>query len=193
VWADWRLILIGVVMLGMAFAEGSANDWLALGVVDGHHQSNATGALVFGFFVAAMTVGRVLGGPLVDRIGRTNSIRLTAGLGVLGLLLFILGGPLWLVVVGTVLWGFGVSLGFPLGMSAAADGTDKPAARVSAVAMIGYCAFLVGPPLIGFLGQAFGILNALFVLLVLMVASALAAPAVREASRTRQPRVSADA
>ncbi|NEN05523.1 MFS transporter [Diaminobutyricibacter tongyongensis] len=193
VWADWRLILIGVVMLGMAFAEGSANDWLALGVVDGHHQSNATGALVFGFFVAAMTVGRILGGPLVDRIGRTNSIRLTAGLGVLGLLLFILGGPLWLVVVGTVLWGFGVSLGFPLGMSAAADGTDKPAARVSAVAMIGYCAFLVGPPLIGFLGQAFGILNALYVLLVLMVASALAAPAVREASRARAPRVRAEA
>ncbi len=193
VWADWRLILIGVVMLGMAFAEGSANDWLALGVVDGHHQTNATGALFFGCFVAAMTIGRVLGGPLVDRIGRTNSIRITAGLGVVGLLLFILGGPLWMVVTGTVLWGFGVSLGFPLGMSAAADGTDKPAARVSAVAMIGYCAFLVGPPLIGFLGQAFGILNALYVLLVLMVASALAAPAVREASRVRAPRVRADA
>lgn len=193
VWADWRLILIGVVMLGMAFAEGSANDWLALGVVDGHHQSNATGALIFGFFVAAMTLGRVVGGPLVDRVGRTNAIRITAGLGVVGLLLFILGGPIWLVVIGTVLWGFGVSLGFPLGMSAAADGTDKPAARVSAVAMIGYCAFLVGPPLIGFLGQAFGILNALYVLLVLMVASALAAPAVREASRARAPRVPADA
>ena len=188
VWADWRLILIGVVMLGMAFAEGSANDWLALGVVDGHHQSNATGALIFGFFVAAMTVGRILGGPLVDRVGRTNAIRITAGLGVIGLLLFILGGPIWVFVIGTVLWGFGVSLGFPLGMSAAADGTDKPAARVSAVAMIGYCAFLVGPPLIGFLGQAFGILNALYVLLVLMVASALAAPAVREASRERVPR-----
>ena len=193
VWADWKLILIGVVMLGMAFAEGSANDWLALGVVDGHHQSNATGALIFGCFVAAMTVGRVIGGPLVDRVGRTNAIRITAGLGVVGLLLFILGGPIWLVVIGTVLWGFGVSLGFPLGMSAAADGTDKPAARVSAVAMIGYCAFLVGPPLIGFLGQAFGILNALYVLLVLMVASALAAPAVREASRVRAPRVAADA
>lgn len=192
VWADWRLILIGVVMLGMAFAEGSANDWLALGVVDGHHQSNATGALIFGVFVAAMTVGRVIGGPLVDRVGRTNAIRITAGLGVIGLLLFILGGPVWVFVLGTVLWGFGVSLGFPLGMSAAADGTDKPAARVSAVAMIGYCAFLVGPPLIGFLGQAFGILNALFVLLVLMIASALAAPAVREAAPRRRVPVAAE-
>ncbi|MFF2050749.1 MFS transporter [Leifsonia sp. NPDC058194] len=179
VWADWRLILIGVVMLGMAFGEGSANDWISLAVVDGHGQANSTGAVVFGCFVAAMTVGRVAGGPVVDRIGRVNAIRITAGMGVAGLLLFILGGPMWVVVIGTVLWGFGVSLGFPLGMSAAADGAKNPAARVSAVAIIGYCAFLVGPPVIGFLGKDFGLLNALYLILALLLASFLAAPAVR--------------
>ncbi|GAA2053207.1 MFS transporter [Leifsonia soli] len=179
VWADWRLILIGVVMLGMAFGEGSANDWISLAVVDGHGQANSVGALVFGFFVVAMTVGRVVGGPIVDRIGRVNAIRITAGMGAVGLVLFIVGGPMWLVVVGTVLWGFGVSLGFPLGMSAAADGAANPAARVSAVAIIGYCAFLAGPPLIGFLGQHFGLLNALFLVLALLIAAFLAAPAVR--------------
>jgi len=182
VWADWRLILIGVVMLGMAFGEGSANDWISLAVVDGHGQENSVGAVVFGFFVVAMTVGRVVGGPIVDRIGRVAAIRITAGMGAVGLVLFILGGPMWLVVIGTVLWGFGVSLGFPLGMSAAADGAANPAARVSAVAIIGYLAFLAGPPLIGFLGQHFGILNALFLVLALLIASFLAAPAVRPAS-----------
>ncbi len=159
VWADWRLILIGVVMLGMAFGEGSANDWIALATVDGHGQQNSTGAVVFGFFVAAMTVGRVLGGPVVDRIGRVTAIRVTAAMGVAGLLLFILGGPLC--------------------------GQDNPAARVSAVAIIGYCAFLVGPPLIGFLGKEFGILNALYLILVLLVASFLAAPAVRPVAERR--------
>ncbi|MEN0085953.1 MAG: MFS transporter [Leifsonia sp.] len=182
VWADWRLILIGVVMLGMAFGEGSANDWISLAAVDGHGQENSVGAVVFGFFVVAMTVGRVVGGPVVDRIGRVAAIRITAGMGAVGLVLFILGGPLWLVVIGTVLWGFGVSLGFPLGMSAAADGAANPAARVSAVAIIGYLAFLAGPPLIGFLGQHFGILNALFLVLALLIASFLAAPAVRPAA-----------
>jgi MFS family permease len=188
VWADWRLILIGVVMLGMAFGEGSANDWVSLAVVDGHDQTNATGAVVFGVFVAAMTVGRVAGGPIVDRIGRTSAIRITAAMGVAGLLLFILGGPMWVVVIGTVLWGFGVSLGFPLGMSAAADGAANPAARVSAVAIIGYCAFLVGPPVIGFLGKEFGLLNALYLIVALLLASFFAAPAVRPraAAETRQ-------
>ncbi|GAB3610249.1 MFS transporter [Humibacter ginsengiterrae] len=179
VWADWRLVLIGVVMLGMAFTEGSANDWIALASVDGHGLSNAGGALVLDVFVAAMTVGRVAGGPVVDRIGRVWAIRLTAALGVAGLLLFILMPVPWAYVIGVVLWGLGASLGFPLGMSAAADDEQNATARVSAVAMIGYLAFLAGPPIIGFLGQQFGILNALYVVLVLLVAAFVCAPALR--------------
>ena len=37
-------------------------------------------------------------------------------------------------------------------MSAAADDRTAGARRVSVVASIGYCAFLGGPPLIGYLG-----------------------------------------
>ena len=179
VWADLRLILIGVIMLGMAFAEGSANDWLALATVEGHGQSEPTGAIVFGVFVSAMTVGRVAGGPLIDRFGRVRVLQVSALSAIVGLVIFILGPNLWVVVVGTVLWGLGSALGFPLGMSAAAEGKNA-AARVSAVAMIGYLAFLVGPPLIGLLGDAIGLLNALFVVLILVVFSGLASPAARE-------------
>ncbi len=185
VWADWRLVLIGVVMLGMAFTEGSANDWIALASVDGHGLDNAGGALVLDVFVAAMTVGRLIGGPAVDRIGRVWSIRITAALGVIGLLLFILVPSPGAYIAGVVLWGLGASLGFPLGMSAAADDERNATARVAAVAMIGYLAFLAGPPIIGFLGQQFGILNALYVVLVLLVAAFFCAPALRH----REPRL----
>ncbi|TFD78244.1 MFS transporter [Cryobacterium fucosi] len=180
VWADPKILLIGTIVLGMTFAEGSANDWLALASVDGHGLSNTEGAIVFGVFVAAMTVGRVLGGPVIDRFGRVPVLRSCAVLGVLGLLLFILAPSHALIYCGTVLWGLGASLGFPVGMSAAADDTKNAAARVSAVAMIGYFAFLVGPPVLGLLGQAWGILNALFLILALMVLAGLAAPAARE-------------
>jgi MFS family permease len=186
VWADGRLILIGVIMLGMAFAEGSANDWLALAVVDGHEQSNTTGALVYGVFVTAMTVGRIVGGPLIDRFGRVPVLQVSAGAAIAGLVLFILTPVTGLMVLGTVLWGLGASLGFPVGMSAAADDSKHAAARVSAVAMIGYCAFLVGPPLIGILGDSIGLLNALFVVLVLIVLAGLASPAARESSRRKR-------
>lgn len=185
VWGDVRLLLIGVVMLGMSFAEGSANDWLAIAVVDGHGYDETTGAAVFTVFTIAITGARVLGGPFIDRFGRVAMLRAMSIIGVVGLALFIFASEPWVIVVGTLLWGIGCSLAFPVGMSAAADVPDRAdaAARVSAVAMIGYCAFLVGPPLIGFLGEQFGILNALILLLGLMAVAGLAAPAARERSR----------
>jgi MFS family permease len=182
VWGDMRLLLIGVIMLGMSFAEGSANDWLALAVVDGHGYDETTGAIMFGVFTLAITGARVLGGPVLDRFGRVSVLRTLSVLGIIGLALFIFGTEPWMLIVGTVLWGVGCSLGFPVGISAAADDTQQAAARVSAVAMIGYCAFLAGPPLLGFIGQHFGILSALLVILGLLVLSALAAPAARERS-----------
>ena len=193
VWGDVRLLLIGVVMLGMSFAEGSANDWLALAVVDGHGYDATIGAAVFTVFTVAMTAARVLGGPVIDRFGRVPTLRILAATGVVGLALFIYATEPWMLIVGTVLWGVGCSLGFPVGISAAADVPDRrtAAARVSAVAIIGYCAFLAGPPFLGFLGQQFGILNALLVLLFLMVMAGLAAPAAREQSGPRESRLGA--
>ena len=66
-------------------------------------------------------------------------------------------------MVGAVLWGAGTALGFPVGMSAAADDPAMAAARVSVAASIAYTAFLAGPPLIGFLGEHVGVLRALTV------------------------------
>jgi MFS family permease len=182
VWRDVTLVMIGVVMLGMAFAEGSANDWIALASVDDHGTTKAAGALVLDVFLVAMTLGRMAGGPVVDRLGRVWAIRITAGLGVIGLLLFILGGQPAVFIAGAVLWGLGASLGFPLGMSAAADDERNATTRVAAVAMIGYLAFLGGPPFIGFLADHVGILHALFIVLALVVAAFLCAPALKPRS-----------
>jgi len=180
VWRNPRILLIGLIVLGMAFAEGSANDWLSLSMVDGYGTSNAGGAVVFGVFVTAMTVGRVLGGRILDRFGRVLVLRGTAVLAVAGLLLVILGPNLGVAVVGVVLWGLGASLGFPVGMSAAADDPRTATASVAAVATIGYFAFLIGPPLIGLIGEQVGLLNAFWVVVLLTVVAGLCATAARE-------------
>jgi MFS family permease len=167
-WVDWRLLLIGVVMLGVELGEGSSNSWLTLAVRDGHHEADAAAALFFVVFAAAETTTRVLGGPLVDRWGRTTVVRVTTALRVFGVILFIVGSPPWLVLVGTVLWAVGVSMGFPLGMSAAAESGPNPAARVSVVASIGYLANLAGPPVVGLLSQSVGLLDALWLVAIFL-------------------------
>lgn len=185
VWADPRVLLIGVIVLGMAFAEGSANDWLSLAMVDGHGFDNPGGAAVLGVFLAAMTVGRIVGVVFLDRFGRVPVLRASAALAVLGLLVVITVPVDAVAVVGVVLWGLGASLGFPVGMSAAADDPRTATATVGAVATIGYTAFLVGPPLIGLIGQHVGILRALLVVLALIVAAGLASGAARQPKEQR--------
>jgi predicted MFS family arabinose efflux permease len=180
VWGDPRILLIGVIVLGMAFAEGSANDWLSLSMVDGYGVTNAGGAAIFGVFVTAMTAGRLLGGKVLDRFGRVPVLRGTAALALVGLVLVILGPNVAVAIVGVVLWGLGASLGFPVGMSAAADDPRTATASVAAVATIGYFAFLIGPPLIGILGEQITLLNAFWVVGILIAVAGLCAPAARE-------------
>lgn len=180
IWRERRTLLIGLIILGMAFAEGSANDWLALAMVDGHHVSNAAGAFVFGIFVTAMTVGRVAGVFLLDKFGRVPVLRASGVLAAVGLLVVIFVPSALVAGLGVICWGLGSALGFPVGMSAAADDPDVAAARVSAVATIGYFAFLVGPPSIGFLGGHVGLLHALLLVLVLVALAGLTSGAARE-------------
>jgi MFS family permease len=186
-WANARLLLIGLVMLGVELGEGSANNWLPLAVRNDHGQSAAVAAAFFTAFAASEALARIFGGPVVDRLGRVQAIRATTALGVVGMLLFILAGNRWIVLLGVVLWAVGVSMGFPLGMSAAAESGPDPAARVSVVASIGYFANLAGPPVIGVLAQSAGLLNALWLLAALFVAAFAVAGALRPRPAVREP------
>jgi MFS family permease len=162
-------------LLDPELGEGTANSWLSLSASDGHGQTETVAALFFTVFAISETAARVAGGPVVDRIGRVATIRLTTAVGVVGLVIFILGGPVWLVLTGVVLWAVGVSMGFPLGMSAAADSGPNAAARVSAVASIGYLANLAGPPIIGNLSEAVGLLDSFWLVAVLLAVAFIAA------------------
>lgn len=179
-WREPRVLLIGVLVLGMAFAEGSANDWLALAMTDDRGFDDAQGALVFGVFAVAMTVGRIAGVPLLDRFGRVPVLRVAVAASAIGLAVVILVPFTPVMVAGVVVWGLGAALGFPVGMSAAGDDPVGAAARVSAVATIAYCAFLVGPPILGLVGEQIGILNSLWIVFALIVVAGFAVPAARK-------------
>lgn len=177
-WRERRTLLLGLLVLCAAFTEGVANDWLAVGLRDGYGVSAAFGVLGFAVFVTAMTVGRLAGGPAVDRIGRAPVLVVSFALVIAGVIVVVASPVLWLAMVGALVWGLGAAMGFPLGISAAADGGNAEA-RVSVVATMGYTAFLAGPPLLGFLGDHVGVHPALLVVAIVGVPGLLLARSAR--------------
>jgi MFS family permease len=185
VWLEPRTLAIGAMVLAFTLAEGSANDWLALALVDGYDARHWVGVAGFALFVTAMTTGRLIGPLALDRFGRVPVLLASAAAAFVGLLTVIVSGDTVLAAVGIVVWGLGAALGFPVGMSAAADDPRRAARRVSVVSTIGYGAFLAGPPLLGFVGNEVGTLDSLYVVVAAMAPAALLVLAVR------RPRVAA--
>ena len=183
-WADPRLLLIGVVMLGVNLGEGSANSWLTLSAQDGHGLSPATAALFFTVFAVTEMAARIGGGPIVDRLGRVATIRVTTALGVAGTALFILVDHPVGVLGGVVLWAVGVSMGFPLGMSRSRTGPDpQPRRRRRVVGVL----LQPGRPARGGFRRAGkpGLLTALWLVAVLLGVAFLAAGSLRDHSSKR--------
>ncbi len=176
-WTEPRTLLIGLFVLCMALTEGTGNDWLSLAVIDGYHSAAVAGTLTFAVFLAAMTAGRWWGPGLIDRYGRALVLRVCAVTALAGLLVIEFGEVLPVAMAGAVLLGLGTSLGFPVGLSSAADDPVRAATRVSTVASIGYVAFLAGPPVVGFLGDRVGVLHSLWVAAVVLAAAFLLAGA----------------
>ncbi|MCL1900526.1 MAG: MFS transporter, partial [Promicromonosporaceae bacterium] len=178
-WLEPRTLLIGLVMLGASLAEGAASDWTGVGLVDGFGTSESTGALGVTIFFGAMLIMRLLGGQLVDRVGRVAALRLCAAAVLAGVSLFALAPSHPMALVGSLVWGLGAALGFPLGVSAASDDPYRAAMRVSVVSTISYSAFIIGPAVIGWIAETVGYRDALLVLAVPVLIGMLFAGALR--------------
>jgi MFS family permease len=185
-WTERRTLLIGVVVLAFTFAEGTGNDWISVGLIEGYHVSTTVGTTGFSVFLAAMTAGRWFGPHLLNRFGPVAVLRCLCVVAVAGLGLYSFAPDVVLACVGAGLWGLGVCLGFPVGMSAAADNPQLAAGRVSVVASVGYCAFLAGPPLVGFIGDHLSVHHGVALVAALMVVAGVLAAALRPQQRSAE-------
>ncbi|WP_151525911.1 MFS transporter [Serinicoccus kebangsaanensis] len=179
---------IGVICLAGALAEGSANDWLALLLVDVHGAPAAFGALALTAFNLTMTIGRLAGGPAIDRFGRATVIRVGGLLAAAAILLVTLTSSLVLALAGGLLWGLGVATIFPAAISAAGEVPGRGNRAITSVSTIAYGAFLFGAPTIGVLAEAVGLDRALFLVVGFLGLLLVLSPVMREKSAGRPGR-----
>ncbi|UYO01467.1 MAG: MFS transporter [Devosia sp.] len=148
------LIGICLFVFGITMTEGAMADWSAIFLRDALGGEGGVVGLGYSIFALMVATGRFGGDLLKRRFGAVGTARLCGSLAVLGGILLYLAPGIEIAVVGFGIVGVGVSVGFPLAVTAAAGIGDRAAsANVAVLSFVALTGFLIGPPLIGFVAE----------------------------------------
>jgi MFS family permease len=167
-WPDRSLINLGMIAFCSMICEGAMFDWSGVYFQKVIQPPHGLVAIGYTAFMSTMASGRFLGDWLATKWGIRRILQISGTLTATGLLTAILFPWLFPALAGFLLVGAGVSSVVPLVYSAA--GRSKvlsPGVALAAVSTIGYLGFLVGPPFIGFIAQAFNLRVSLGLIAVL--------------------------
>lgn len=155
-WALPSPALIGVCLFvfGITMTEGAMADWSAIFLRDALGAEGGLVGLGYSVFAFMVAAGRFGGDFLKSRFGAVGTARLCGMLAVIGAVLLYLAPNVAVALVGFGTIGIGVSVGFPLAVTAAAGIGDRAAsANVAVLSFVALTGFLIGPPLIGFVAE----------------------------------------
>ncbi len=166
------LLAISSFTFGITMTEGAVADWSGIFLRDEFGLASGATGLGFTAFAAMVAAGRFAGDRMKARLGAVASARLCGALALAGMSCVLAAPGAGFAIAGFALAGFGVSVGFPLAVTAAAALTDRPAASsVAILTFVALSGFLIGPPLIGFAAEYMGIRTGLAMLLPGLIAS----------------------
>lgn len=152
------LIGICLFVFGITMTEGAMADWSAIFLRDALGGEAGVVGLGYSIFAAFVAAGRFGGDFLKRRFGAVGTAQLCGALAVIGGGLLYLAPSVPVALIGFATIGVGVSVGFPLAVTAAAGVGDRAAsANVAVLSFVALTGFLVGPPLIGFVAEQSGI------------------------------------
>jgi MFS family permease len=155
-WAlpSWALLGICFFVFGITMTEGAMADWSAIFLRDALGAEPGTVGLGYSVFALMVASGRFGGDTLKRRFGAVITARICGTLALLGAAILFVTPNTVLALVGFAVIGLGVSVGFPLAVTAAAGLTDRAAsANVAILSFVALLGFLVGPPVIGFVAE----------------------------------------
>ncbi|MFE9882460.1 MFS transporter [Streptomyces sp. NPDC005784] len=174
------VVVFGLIALCTAYGEGALADWGALHLeqdLDAHPGIAAAG---YSCFALAMTIGRLSGTALLERLGRTRTLVAGGTTAALGMLVASLAPSVWAVLLGFAVTGLGLANIFPVAVERA--GALAGASGVAVASTLGYGGMLLGPPAIGFMADWYSLPVALTSVAALAAVAALIGFATRRAA-----------
>jgi MFS family permease len=176
-----RLWSLGFLAFSCLLIEGASADWSAVYMRDSLGATAAIAALAFTAFSVAMTIGRLAGDRLVERLGALRMVRVGGIIGAAGFGTALLAGVPGAGIAGFACLGIGMASVVPIVFRAAGAAPGlSPGIALAAVSSTGYLGFVAGPSAIGGLAGLIGLPAALALLVVLGGAVAASAQATCE-------------
>jgi len=172
------LVLVAVTLSAMLM-EGASIDWSAIYMRTVFESGPFVAGFTVALFAFSQATTRFFADSFVDRYSPSGVARVLLAMMATGVLVVFFSPAPFFSMLGFALLGIGTSALFPLAISAAAQRTDRPAAiNVAALSQISFVAFLLGPPLLGFVSDHWGIRSAFgigipFIILSLLTAGSL--------------------
>ncbi len=173
-WPKGIVLFIGILAFVVFLAEGAMLDWSAVFLADVRQVAPSSAGLGYAAFALTMTIARLLGDGVVERLGRTRAIVAGALLAALGFVVLTVVTPWQASLLGYVLLGLGCANIVPALFTLAGNQTRMPESiAITAVTTLGYAGVLAGPALIGFAAHGIGLIGAFLGVAVLLVGVAV--------------------
>ena len=169
-WPRGIVLILGVVTLCCMMGEGAMSDWSTnylRNIIDAPAAYTTMGLTAF---AGTMTIGRLLGDQARLRYGDYTILSVGAICAVIGMVGVLSAVHFMVVILGFGLIGIGLSNIVPISFSLSGNIKGiSPGVGIAMVSTIGYSGFMFGPPLIGFVADAYNLRIALFILLLLFI------------------------
>ncbi|MBC9725461.1 MFS transporter [Streptomyces sp. TRM68367] len=176
------VITFGLIALCTAYGEGALADWSALHLEYDLDAAAGVAAAGYSCFALAMTIGRLTGTRLLERLGQTRTLVGGGTTAAIGMLLGALAPSVWAALLGFAITGIGLANLFPVAVERA--GTLAGPDGVAIASTLGYGGMLLGPPAIGFMADWFSLPTALTSVAALAATAAVIALLTRGATTT---------
>jgi predicted MFS family arabinose efflux permease len=154
------LASLGIVCFGLlgSVVQSGTQNWSVIYMRQSFEMPDWMDALTIPAFLVALTFGRLSGDRWLDRWGALKLGGALFAAALLGVLIVILSPSYWLALMGFAFMGLGVSIIFPMMVTAAAALGDRAAsANVATVTMSTGIGVLIVAPIMGYVADTFSV------------------------------------
>lgn len=168
------IVVMVLFTMSAMLVEGASIDWSVIFMREIHSASPFISGFSLAMAAFSQALVRFFGDNLLNKFGPILISVASLFFMFLGIFLVVLSNSSILAILGFLFMGAGSAVIFPMAISIAASRSDRPAeTNVASLTQFAFGMFLLGPPILGFVGEAYSLRWSFSLCIPLLILSCL--------------------